>query len=1213
MRVFRWLGRFTMVAGPLLVLLVFVLAAFLMWVLVTATGTRWALVTAVEAMGGRITNVEGSVWNGLTVEDLSLEFPGVAMRLEGVNLEADWGQLLDRRAHVQALRVDTAWVDLTSEAEPAEAEDAGDSAPFTFPNLPVAIRVDEVAVGEVILTQDRRPLPMTLQNFSAALVLNQGDGQLWLRNFNVATDSIEARVEGEARLQELAHPWPLALDLDVVANGLRPASPVCFQHMLPTLPKASGAEEAVAQIFAGAEPASCPLRLNAKANGSLDAMSIALEGEGQGTTLQANAQVAPKAAMPLVDAEIALVLPDGSSLKGHAGWEEEQRAQAQGSEPGAAGGESLATDGLAVLVGELAAERLDVGQLAGGAIPSAVLGFDSSFRVALDADRNLRDVALDLTFHEGSRWNEEALSGSLAVATALPTASAQPASAPVTPAFMNVALRQLDIDVRLGDNHIHSQGGIGATDSVLQLQIQAPQLADFWPDVPGGVDLKGTVGGSVAAHTMDLQGRYTPENATRAELGTAPVALALKAQGGWGGVPEGWRGRIASLTIDHAHLGVTLGAPTEIAFVPAAVAPEWQWTVGATEVALSVHGRRMVALRHAGSRGGPGRWATQGSVEQFVISPQVLRQIGADFDIAALKDDERGGVKVQGARSADDWEMVLAMDWNLQFDGAPKGTISLRRLSGDLMVPGQMPFPLELQELALDLTLAPTTASSSRLQAELTLDSRRMGRVAATANTLVHATPGGGIVLNPSDVKTVNVDASMADLGWTSLIVGDALDIGGAVQANVRLQSRPDGSWASEGTIQGSDLRVVMIDQGVRLLDGTLQARLDGDRVVLERLAFPARLRAEPKEWRTAEWVNTNPDAKGGSLVVTGEWNIAESQGVIDAVLYRFPILQRADRYAMMTGNLRVDAALPNVDITGKLTADAGWFDLDMLGGIPTVDSDVVVVRAGEEEEVSVPLGMSLDLEVDLGPRFYLTGYGLNSGLVGNMRVLMRDGKLTGLGALRTRGGAIEAYGQRLQLRRGAITFQGDITRPVLDIEALRTGLAVEAGVRVAGTARSPRIELVSYPEVSEIEKLSWLLLGHGPNDTGGDMALLFSVGTSFLSDGEPFYRRFGIDEVSMRSGELTTVANVLPAESVVSGLDTGTSDIERRFISVSKRLTSGVTLSIRQALSQTGTVAQASYRLARGLTAEASVGTVNGLALVYRWFSRDGQPRSEE
>jgi len=80
-----------------------------------------------------------------------------------------------------------------------------------------------------------------------------------------------------------------------------------------------------------------------------------------------------------------------------------------------------------------------------------------------------------------------------------------------------------------------------------------------------------------------------------------------------------------------------------------------------------------------------------------------------------------------------------------------------------------------------------------------------------------------------------------------------------------------------------------------------------------------------------------------------------------------------------------------------------------------------------------------------------------------------------------------------------------------------------------------------------------------------------------------------------------------------VSALDTGTSNIERRFINISKRLASGVTVSIRQALSDTGTVAGASYRLARGLTAEATVGTINGLALVYRWFSRDGRAASQQ
>src|SRR3546814_2833687 len=107
-------------------------------------------------------------------------------------------------------------------------------------------------------------------------------------------------------------------------------------------------------------------------------------------------------------------------------------------------------------------------------------------------------------------------------------------------------------------------------------------------------------------------------------------------------------------------------------------------------------------------------------------------------------------------------------------------------------------------------------------------------------------------------------------------------------------------------------------------------------------------------------------------------------------------------------------------------------------------------------------MDISMDLEIDLGPRFYLTGYGVNSGLVGKMHILMSGNKLTGVGELRTRGGSIDVYGQHLQLRRGTVTFQGNIANPVLNIEAFRTGVAVRTGVHGVGTANRPKIDLVS-------------------------------------------------------------------------------------------------------------------------------------------------------
>src|SRR5690606_1781605 len=171
---------------------------------------------------------------------------------------------------------------------------------------------------------------------------------------------------------------------------------------------------------------------------------------------------------------------------------------------------------------------------------------------------------------------------------------------------------------------------------------------------------------------------------------------------------------------------------------------------------------------------------------------------------------------------------------------------------------------------------------------------------------------------------------------------------------------------------------------------------------------------------------------------------------------------------------------------------------------------------------------------------------GLDSGLVGNLRIRLEQGRLTGNGVLRTRGGRFEAYGQRLHLRRGTITFQDSLENPLLDIEALRLGEQGEAGVRIAGTAQRPRIDLVSYPDVSEVEKLSWLILGRGPDQGGSDAALLLSVGTALLGGGEPFYRQFGLDDVSLRSGAMGSSGSLLPDVTVASNVTrSGASELE--------------------------------------------------------------------
>lgn len=1174
--------------------------------------------TAAQQLDGQISGVSGTIWDGLSVGDFSFSVPGVDMTLKQFHLQANWHELLNRRLHIRDLSAAAVSVALTATPDEAPSE------AFSMPVLPLTVAIDRFAIDELALSQDGEPLPVSIQKLQTSLALSHDGGQLVIQSLKLGNEQINAGIEGELRVLALQAPWPLQAHLVTLASAVTPDSPLCASHYLPPVgrisapahnprPDARPDQHRASTATLGTSPEtesatppapvatrphqapSCDVALNTQITGNLDAFQLSVQGSGQGIDLSLDAALTPTGVFPLKTATLALQLPDGSSLNGNLDWASIQAGDAV----------------LDSLAGSLRADKLNVGQLVGSAIPSAVITASADFDVQLRDHADLLSANVALNVASGSSWNKQALSGGLKGKVI--NTSADDAGANTTPLWQGLQLAALDMDLRLGKNRLQAEGALGAADTRLKLDMLAPDLDAFWPDLPGGANVKGDVAGSLAGHKADLTAQYTPAKSQPQEVGSAPVKVHVVLDGGWGkgsaGQDEaiGWRGKVSVLDVDHAGLGLRAGTATSVSFLPDAVAPAWQWQVGTTELALSMASRPLFVLAHQGSRGGAGRWETQGAIARLPISEQLIIDLRKKLDQSGVKKTDRGGVKVKANKGGALSEVVFGLNWNLRFAGTLEGEATIERLSGDIMVPAEPAFPLGLQTFKLNVNAKRSTASSSLLAANLELATAKMGRATVAATTLIHATAGGGLALEPKDIKTANIVADMSDLGWTSLFLDDAMELGGAVKANVQLKSRPDGTWDSSGAITGQKLRVVRIDDGVRLLNGTLSARLQNERLILDSLSFPASLRVEPKEWRTAEWLKTNDAAKGGKLTMTGSWNLLESSGVVDVDLYRYPILQRSDRYAMITGKLSLVPELPKITMNGAITVDAGWFDLDMLGGIPSVDSDVVVLRPGQKkQESSAPMDIAMDLDVDLGRRFYLTGYGVNSGLIGQMHVAMHNGKLTGVGALRTRGGAIETYGQRLQLRRGTVTFQGDITSPVLDIEALRTGLAVEAGVRVAGTAKRPRIDLVSYPAVSEIEKLSWLLLGHGADDSSGDMALLFSVGTSFLGGGEPFYRKFGIDEVSIKSGQLGSAGSILPAESVVSGLDSGTSDIERKFISVSKTLSGGITLSVQQALSDTGSVGRVGYRLARGLTAELSVGTINGLALVYRWFSRD-------
>ncbi|UHL64114.1 translocation/assembly module TamB domain-containing protein [Paralcaligenes sp. KSB-10] len=1177
--------------GPTAVLLLAVACGFVYWCVGTQAGTRWVFLTAAEQLDGKAEGIQGSIWNGVQIRTLQVKVPGVNMAAENLQVQVNWGDFLDHSLHIRMLSADKLDLDLI------RSPPKSPNGPFKMPGLPVGVELDRFALGELAIRQDGKALPLTVRDVVASLSLSELGAQLSLHHIGLGRDSMKVDADGEVKLLKLKDPWPVQANLVIHARDLPPDSLLCARHFVPTLPE--GDKE-------NASIEACVVDLTAKAEGSLDALKVVLAANGQGLQLDGDVNLAPRAAFPLRDAVVDLGLMDGSSLHAKLGWQQE-------------------TVGNAVqdhVQGTVSTQKLNVGLLAGPTIPSSLLTSTIKFDAQLRNRSDLLAASLDVAFGPGSRWNKQPLSGTIKtkiVNTALPP-DASATSAVNAEAWKFLQVQELAMDVRLGKNRMRADGSLGRVDGHMKLDVQAPELAAFWPDAVGGLALQGEINGWWAKHSTDLKIVYSPPGQGKpagqpAKRGGGAagrqVQLHMATTGAWGPSKTGldsWQGKITQFQLAQSGASVGIQGPIAVSMSPGAVAPDWEWQVGAASLDFRLPSKAGFVMQHKGSRGRAGIWETQGGIGQLTLSPQLIRELRQTFNVTDKAKADRGGVNVKSKRAGQIKDLVLAADWHFKFAGTLGGQATIKRISGDLVVPGDPPYALGLQDLILDLKAGKAGAAASRLNVDLKMNTARRGQITASGSTLLRTTPQGQLNYDSKEPLNLAVRADIADIAWLSRFIGDNTDLGGSLHADVQAKRAANGSWATTGVINGKNIKFVRLDDGVRLFEGTLEAHLANERLILDKLSFPARLRVDPKEWRTNEWVHTSPDAKNGHLTLSGDWDLLHSAGVVNIDLYRYPILQRSDRYAMISGKLKIDAQIPKISIVGDIKADAGWFDLDMLSSVPTLDSDVVVLRPGVEVAPSTPMAISMDLKVDLGPRFYITGFGLDSGLIGSMRIIMADGKLTGEGALRTRGGAISAYGQHLQLRRGTITFQGDIANPVLNIEALRTGVAVEAGVRVAGTGKRPRIDLVSYPNVSDVEKLSWLLLGRAPDEGGGDAALLLSVGTSLIGGGAPFYRKLGLDEVSIQSGELASTGSLLPVQTVVNDISNSSnnSTLEQQFVRASKILSKGITVSVEQALSKTGTVGRLSYLLAKGLTAELSVGTVSGIALVYRTFFKD-------
>lgn len=843
---------------------------------------------------------------------------------------------------------------------------------------------------------------------------------------------------------------------------------------------------------------------------------------------------------------------------------------------------STETSGIEAVKAILKSQNFRLESMSLGFLPTSLLSADIDARLRYRGKYLPESLSLKGKIDPHSQWQQGALSGDFDFSLSLGGDDKN----------LLLKLRELVIQsgyirLKIGDAFIDLNSKIASQDKKGEIRFDAriPDATQLWHSFSGNLIAHAQFNGNFAQHDLLIDATSSLLNKN--------FALKLKATDHF--VPdEQWKMSIHDLQAKYSGFQLqALDAQAQWLLNQANTA----WNVNLDGLHIRLPDEQTVVFETLNAQGNMRSWQTKGHLQSLRLSDALINRLIKDFRTDYVA--QTGNLNIHTGQTQRGIDLLLGATWDLQYQQRLQGAIQIKRLGGDLVTLSHE--PLEVETLQLDVTIKPQGRTKSLVKTEVQLKTARNGHIKGMMHFPIQ-------YLEPKLFPGLNlaVYGELPEIAWLSPLTNNLLELGGRLKFALSGASLKDHGWLTNGYIVGKQLKAIQVENGIRLLDGSIEAYLQNNQLHLKQLYFPAQIRLQPALWRTRQWLDQTPEAQKGYLKLTGKWDVIHQKGQIQTEIQYYPIVQRSDRFVMVSGQLNLDAALPKVVVHGHSLVNAGWASIDMLGEVPSLDSDVdIVLTTQPNERASSPLNIDASFNLDMGSAFYVVGLGLDTRIQGSLDITQKEGLLKGVGSFQTVNGRLNVYGQNLSIDRGLVTFQGNINNPVLDILALRTNAEVRAGLAIKGTAQKPIVSLVSTPEVSEIEKLSWLILGRSPNSDSSDLALLLSVGTSFLNgDGTkaPFYRRIGLDELNLLSGQVGQSVSLLPSQTVASGSYTASDeDTSGRYIMASKVLTERFKIGIEQAIDRAGTVFQASYALIQNMTVNVSVGTVNGLELVYK------------
>ena len=1168
--------RILYILETLLLALVVVVVA-LIAVLDTERGSRWLLARALPlaAPEAGFASVTGTLARGVTIEALALPLDAADIRI--ARIEGRWNlwNLLGGQLPIERLAVREATITLLeTDTEPTPP------GPWPSLSVPLPVTLDDVEITDLrIITADGGSHHID----RIAVAGSGGVLHTRIRHLEVAMGDYHLRLAGRIA-NRVPYDADLRLDWSAVvadeqafagqASLTGSLAGLKLDHRL-TQPSPVTTSALLTPVFdpevAAIDPLTLAVTLATEWNGfelpvptaprlTSDG-SLALTGTWADYHLRLQSRLAASTLQPPADAEPGTSDDPLATLMREPGLIELEATGRQ----------------FAIELVRLYAETLAGTLEASGTLTATPLAWDLQL-AASDVDAGLFvaewPAVISARLHSDGHWQEEQYRASLTIeqltGRLFDTAIAASGDVLLEP-------RQLQFDrleFALGDNRLAVHGALGDT-LALDWQLSASQLAQIHRDLSGTITSSGTVNGSL--EQPRAQARLDAGNLGFGDIAIASLDLDIDTTG------------LDAIHLDLGATGINAG-PLNAGVLRL----EGSGGPGRHHLALSVDdGDNRLALEIRGGLGDSQagqRW--QGSITGLDIdnpllgpwrladsAPLALSAAAADLGTLCLAQD--GAAICAKARYGED---KLTLSGNI--DTLPLAPFT-QALPEEASIEGVVdsrfaiagPLDALSGELSLDISAIQLRYQPVDADAPIEFDanfssSARLDRGAATA-TLDFTVPEVGDLRARVQTPALAADATLegavtaqfATLAWLDGLLPQLDNLDGNVAVDLVVGGQAAAPQIS-GTVALNELQAQVPLAGITLSQGALRLGVDSG----GRWQLNGQLNSGEGDLRLA-----------GNGLLSAD-NGASGQISIDGT--DFTLVDRPDARALLSPALTVEFAPDAIRLRGDLLVPQGELTINALPEQAVdVSADERVFPAEETLAApSRPIDVRIQLTID--DRFHLQGYGLSTRLGGTLRISQRgDDPPRANGTLSLVDGVYQAYGQKLEVERGHLLFQGPVDNPGLNIRAVRETPTATVGIDIGGVAQDIRSELFSTPPLSPTDTIAILITGKAPSQMNQSDAnqVINAAAALGISQSEGITnnleRAFGLDVVDLQGGD----------------------DYLDSALVVGKYLTPELFISYAQNLFSPAGSVQLDYSLTRYLGLKASSGETQSVDLLYR------------